>query len=190
MFGLGFWAASGANGGGGVAAYELISTTVLGSSQSSVTFSGLGTSAAAYKHLQIRYVSRADGAYGLANQKMRYNSDSGANYGFHELFGGGSSVSSGAALSRTESEASMDVGSSISANAFIAGIVDILDFSNTSKYKTTRALSGIASSAGGQGIKLGSSLWQSTAAITSVTMLPVSGNFVTGSRFSIYGLKA
>jgi len=166
----------------------LISQTVLGSTTASVTFDVSTLAAQGFKHLQIRYVSRGDGLTGLGNQNIRFNGDSGANYNFHELYTTGSSVASDGAQSRTSSEAGWDVGSQVTANAFIGGVLDILDFANTSKYKTTRALSGVPTSAGGQGIKLGSSLWQNTAAITSISIY-ASGNFVVGSRFSLYASK-
>lgn len=165
--------------GGGAAAYELISTTVLGSNTASVTFSGLGTSAAAYKHLQVRYVANGDSA--SYRNRMRLNGDTGANYATHLLFGSGSSVSSAAGTSTTEMALSSGANT---ANVFNAGVVDLLDFQSVSKNKTMRALVGSAGE-----VALTSGVWLSTSAVTSVSLRPDSGNFVTGSRFSIYGLR-
>jgi len=170
-----------AGGGGAAADYELISTTVLSSSAASVTFSGLGTSAAAYKHLQIRAVVRASGNSIFS----RYNSDStSGNYRSHGLQGNGSSV---LFEDYTYARDKGMIGGFMGLDATIpfALISDILDFQNTSKYKTARTLSGRATG----GVALDSHVWMSTAAITSVTVLTGAASFTVGDRFSLYGLK-
>ena len=169
------------SGGAALADYELISTTVLSSSQSSVTFSGLGTSAAAYKHLQVRAVVRASGF----SMFVRYNSDStSGNYRSHGLQGYGSSVSS---EDYTYARDKGMIGGFMGLDATIplASIVDVYDFSNTSKNKTARSLSGRATG----GVALDSHVWLSTSAVTSLTVLTTAANFTVGDRFSLYGLK-
>jgi len=177
-----------AGGGGAAADYELISTTVLGSSAASVTFSGLGTSAAAYKHLQVRYVARDNrGISGPNNVTARLNGDTGSNYSHHRLYGDGSTVSSFASSSVTSFMAGAISSNNDTANAFGATVMDILDFSSTSKNKTIRLLSGVSST--GSVIQMSSGAWYSTAAMTSLEIIATSGSFITGSRFSLYGLK-
>jgi len=174
-----------AGGSGGAGDYELISTTVLGSSAASVTFSGLGTSAAAYKHLQIRIVNRSVSSN--ANTHVRFNGDTGSNYSMHQLYGTGSGVGSAATTSgnRIYQIAALPPSSS----QFAPAIVDILDFSSTTKNKTLRSLRGMADpGAGLSDIELLSGAWYSTAAVTSMEIFG-DFNFVTGSRFSLYGLK-
>jgi hypothetical protein len=171
-------------GGAALADYELISTTILSSSAASVTFSGLGTSAAAYKHLQIRYVGAQS-----ANEfiHIQYN---GSNTGYtsHHLEANGSSVSS------INSIAGNWTGVLGSLGYGVAGVVnslicDILDPFSTVKNKTSRTLRGSAAS-GLNNLCLASSIWGSTAAVTSITMgFPTAQTFLTGSRFSLYGLK-
>jgi len=186
---LGFWAASGAGGGGAAADYELISTTVLGSSAASVTFSGLGTSAAAYKHLQLRMTARTDYASAnLGEANIQFNGDTGSNYAWHSLLGTGSTVASQNGTSQTSARFSNIPYGSSTASMFSAGVVDILDFNSTSKNKTLRALNGVANSSDWR-VSLFSGAWFSTSAITSFTITPNIANFVTGSRFSLYGLK-
>jgi hypothetical protein len=74
------------------------------------------------------------------------------------------------------------------ASAFGAGVIDILDAYSTTKNKTMRTLNGL--SGGEVNIRVGSGLWRNTNAITSVTIFDAdSTNLVTGSRFSIYGIK-
>ena len=168
--------------------YELISTTVLGSAAASVTFSGLGTSAAAYKHLQIRWTGRATASGNTFDLGLRFNGDSATNYSFHGLYGDGASVASNAGVSQTYAIAGGVPGTLNAANIFGVGVTDILDWQGT-KNKTVRSLAGNY----GTNYKysfLYSGAWYSTASVTSLALYPISGtNFDIGSRFSLYGLK-
>jgi hypothetical protein len=75
------------------------------------------------------------------------------------------------------------------ANAFGVTIIDFLDYSNTNKYKTTRALGGRDLNGSG-GIALTSNLWQNTAAINTIVLNPdPSGSFVEYTQFALYGIK-
>ena len=177
-----------AAGAGGVAGdYELISSEILGSSQASIVFSNLGDYSSTYKHLQIRTVGRTDrGSGAVADTALvRINGDTGSNYSRHFLLGDGSSVSSGAGVSQTSMFGPRFTASGATANAFGAGVIDILDPYSTTKNTTIRSLNGISIL-----IYLTSGSFLSTAAVSSVTLLPqVGSNFVSGSRFSLYGIK-
>lgn len=186
------WFNSFSAGGGAAGDYELISTTVLGSATSSVTFSGLGTSAAAYKHLQLRITAQSTFSSGSARAgiNVTFNSDTANNYSWHGLFGDGSTVGSQASTT-TSSLVIADIPFLASSNSVFGAIVaDILDFSSTSKNKTVRSLGGHSGSGATNHIDLSSGAWYSTSAVTSITLKPITYNFITGSRFSLYGLKA
>lgn len=179
------WFGSFSAGGGGAAAdYELISTTVLGSSAASVTFSGLNTGF--YKHLQIRgvvrsaYVSGSDAAVSL-----QFNGDTATNYNSHYLYGSGGTPSSGSYGNAGNMSLTSTTAGASPSGAFGPFIADILDPFSTSKNKTVRCLSGSP----GVVVFLKSGLWMSTAAVTSITLYGVLGNMEAGSRFSIYGLR-
>ncbi len=187
-FPLGILSAAGA-GGGAVGDYELIETQILGSSQTGITFSSLATYASTYKHLQIRYTARSsisgtqDGGTGI-----RLNGDSGSNYSSHNLIGNGSTVSSNAFTSQTYMFSQTINGNTSAADAFGAGVIDLLDCYSTTKNKTLRWLNGFTGSV--SGIRLGSGAWLNTASVTSITIDARDGNsYLTGSRFSLYGIK-
>jgi hypothetical protein len=184
-FGLGFFATAGAGGAGGT--YELIETQILTSSAASITFSSLSSFANTYQHLQIRAVARGLGSGVSDYIGIRFNDDTGANYSWHQIFGSGT-VGSGAATSTTAGIVTEIAGSGQTANVFGAGVVDILDAFETTKYKTTRGLSGNPATA----VNLWSSSWRNTNAISSITLFEYDGqgNFAIGSRFSLYGLRA
>ena len=172
--------------GGGGAAYDLLETTTLASSASSVTFSGLG-SYSDYAHLQIRYVVRGAEASSSKDHFINLNGDTGSNYSYHTLrvnlpnvvsqgYGNQSNYFIGAV-------AADDVGTGI----FSPGIVDVLDFASSSKNTTLKTLGGNVSS--NNTVYLSSGGYFSTNAITSIAFSLNSGDYLTGTRFSLYGIK-
>ena len=185
---LGFWAASGGGAVGG-SAYDLLASEILTSSQASVTFSSLGSLAADYQHLQIRMVTKDNLAGTNAmNTYLQFNGDTSTNYSWHRISGNGSAVSSPSGTNSSESRVGLTAGASSTANAFAATVVDILDPFKTTKYTTSRGFTGLTS---GNFVALYSSNWRNTAAIDSILIdNEGAGSFITGSRFSLYGIKA
>lgn len=182
---LGIFSAAGAGGVVASGAYELISTTTLGTAVSSVTFSNLGDYAPTYRHLQIRAVTRV--ATGNDNTLLRINGDAGNNYSWHELFTytPATSVQSGSANS--VSSIKVTYSDSATANQFGVGIIDLLDVYSTAKNKTVRTFAGATDD---YFVGLRSGLWMNTSSITSLTILGAGGfNLAVGSRFSLYGIK-
>jgi hypothetical protein len=194
---LGVLAVAGAGGGGGAAgnAYELLETVLVGSGgQSSVSFSNLNsTYGSTYQHLQLRATIRTDRSGADSDPvRIRFNSDTGSNYARHYLLGYiSSSLASGAATSAdamyiTESAACANN----AANIFAGIVTDILDPFETTKNKTIRSFGGNYAS-GWKGVELYSGLWQSTNALTTITLTPLIGtNFVQYTRFSLYGMRS
>lgn len=170
-----FSAAGASGGGGGAAAYELISTTLVTTAVSPVVFSSIDQT---YKHLQIRYTAR--GTVSASNTQLVYSVMS----RFHYLRGDGSTVTSSAGISPLQLA---DIaGNTLGSGIFSSGVIDFLDYANTTTNKTVRSLSG---STGLNRIQLSSGLIVSTAAISSISLSTASGQFAIGSRFSLYGIK-
>ena len=169
-----------AAGAGVAGAYDLLETEVLATS-ASVTFTGLGAYSD-YKHLQLRIVGGVTTTGGfLDNFNIRLNSDSGVNYYTHQLQGDGSSVaSSGFSSDKIQFQDTLPRDS-----LFGALVIDILDFSSTSKNTTLRCLAG-GTNTSENNIGLYSGLWVNTNA---VTQLDLYDTYKAGSRFSLYGVK-
>jgi hypothetical protein len=171
--------------------YELISSTILISGTPSVTFSNLGTYASTYKHLQIRMSARTSIGAWVDNIAMRINSDTGANYSWHRFFAEGGNpryVQNG--LNSQQMRMLGISGSNISNNVFSAATTDITDSFSASKNKTIRTFGGHSEITGTSQINFGGGNWRNTSSISSITLFVESGNnFVSGSRFSIYGIK-
>jgi hypothetical protein len=175
-------------------AYELIGTVSLSATQSSITFAGIPSSQ--YKHLQLRITTRNTSNVGGDDTLLQINGDATyTNYRSHYLYASGSTFNAANMQSTSFPGANLSINVSDSgstAGAFGVIIVDILDAFSTTKLKTIKSFSGAQSNAGNQGVTLASAIWTSTAAVTSLTVLPyagVAGSFATGSRVSLYGLR-
>ena len=158
---------------------SLATVTVPSGGLSTITFAGIPNT---YKHLQVRYMTLTGTA--TNDLRMRFNSDTGSNYVWHQLQGNGSSAAAAANLSQTLIGVGVVGGT---ANPGV-GIVDVLDYGNTSKNKTSRALAGIDQNGSGI-IMFWSGLWQNTSAITSIDFTSNSGNFNQNTQFTLYGVK-
>jgi len=160
-----------------------IATVTASGSQSSVTFSSIPST---YKSLQLRILAN-DGGAGACS--LNFNSDSGTNYAFHRLYGNGSLVSANGTASTTSLSYNSPSGSL--SNIYAAAIVDIIDYASTSKYKTVKTFAGVDNNGGATSLAyLTSGLWQSTSAITSITITDQQGNnWTSSSTFTLYGIS-
>jgi hypothetical protein len=187
---LGIWASS-QQGSIYTSDYESIATQIVGAGgAASVTFSSIpGT----YKHLQIRATSRASTAAERNNMfYLTYNGDTAANYSWHSINGNGSSTFGEGAASISIPRTGQSTGATALTNNMGAAIIDILDYGNTNKFKTLRALSGFDNNGAGE-MYFNSTNWRSTSAVTSITLTPGqlngASNFVQYSSFALYGIK-
>ena len=168
--------------------FESIATTVLSSSTGTVTFSSIPQT---YKHLQLRVIGKTDRALNRDSFRIQFNSDATtSNYRSHFLYGNGASTSSADEGGTAGGVHYRLAGNSGATNIFGVSIVDVLDYANTNKYKTTRCLGGLDLNGADGEMYLGSAVWLSSSAITSFTIVPNTGtNFVQYSHFALYGIK-
>ena len=167
--------------------YESIATvTVGGGGSSSIDFTSIP---ATYTHLQIRAIGRTTRAETNDALNMQFNADTGSNYSWHRLDGDGASASASAATSQTTIIVDRFSAATATASMFGVFVLDILDYANTNKYKTTRNLGGYDLNGSGL-ITFASGLWQSTSAITSIKLVSRNaGNLSQYSSFALYGIK-
>jgi hypothetical protein len=168
--------------------YESIETVTVGSGGAgTVTFSSIPST---YSHLQVRYIARSNRGDVQDIIRFRFNSDSGTNYAYHWLRGDGGTADAGNATSTASPWTAIIAGANAGASQFGVGVSDILDYSNTNKYKTTRTLSGVDTNSANGRIMFFSNLWMNTNAITSIEIAPNYGtSFNQYSSFALYGIK-
>jgi len=170
--------------------YESIQTVTVGAGGSATV--SLTSIPSTYKHLQVRYLSRCDRNDVSDSLGLRFNSDSGTNYTRHILYGNNGTAAALANTGETLIRAGNQSALNAPANAFGAGVWDILDYTSTNKYKTVRVLCGMEDNQAAESeVRLSSGLWLNTAAITSITFLAQAGsaNFVQYTQFALYGVK-
>jgi hypothetical protein len=162
----------------------LIESAIVSTATPSVTFSNLAQYAGVYKHLQVVATARmtTGSVFGIYS---RLNADSGTNYTFHLLYGNGSTVISSPSVSNTSLLTGLSSASTSEANVYSSAIIDLLD-PYSAKNKTFRSISGVVTT----GVHLHSGIWLDTASLTSWELLPQSGSWAAGSRFSLYGVTA
>jgi hypothetical protein len=171
---------------GGAAAstssYESIASITV-SGGTTHTFSTISSD---YTHLQLRFnLIMGSGADAIF---VRFNSDTGSNYSRHGLYGTGDTASAVGSANTTTMYAYGFFNGVIQTYPNV-GIVDILDYTSTTKNKTLRTFSGADNNSlgGGGNVSIGSGLWRNTNAITSITLS--SGSTFNSGTISLYGIK-
>lgn len=155
--------------------YTSIATTTLGSATASVTFNSFS----GYTDL-VLVANQGNDQNADYDVYVRFNSDSGTNYSRTQLVGNGTSASS----SRSSNNTEFRMGPSLNNTPTSMLTLNLMNYSNSTTFKTTLLRSGQAS--GYTTAAVG--LWRSTAAITSIVLSLQTGNFVAGSTFTLYGI--
>jgi hypothetical protein len=163
--------------------YESIATVNVGlGGTSSITFSSIPST---YTHLQIRAFT-GTAVYFSNGGYVYFNGDTTtSNYNEHGVYGSGASAGS---YYTSTNQALFYLGKST--GGFDAAVIDILDYTSTSKYKVSRSLFGYDVNGATGYIGLLSGLWRNTAAISSITITAGGlGDFAQYSQFALYGIK-
>jgi hypothetical protein len=157
------------------ATYEPIATANGTGSSGVVTFSSIpGT----YTDLVV-----ASNIIGDANSavRIRLNGDTtDSNYSYILLYGTGSVAGS---TNNTATQIYIGHANTSTPNA---SIISLNNYSDATTFQTVLSRGNQVN----QFVSAVAGLWRNTAAVTSVTIVMDSGNFTTGSTFTIYGIKA
>jgi hypothetical protein len=187
-YGAGFSRVVTAAYAGPYGAYDSLASVNLTSAASSVTFSGIPSG---YKHLQLRVFARTTRASSLDNLYIQFNGDTNTIYSSRRMEGDGAAAYADGFTSADQPTAFLCPTASNTANVFCAGVMDILDYSSTTKNKNLRTLRGFDMNGSGY-ITLGNILYAPTIpqAISSLTLGSTnSANIATYSSFALYGVK-
>lgn len=160
--------------------YTPIATTTLGSATGTVSFTSISS---AYTDIvAVINASTVSSNYGLW---YRLNNDSGTNYSQTYLTGNGTAASSSREISSAQGISGSNISTTIG-----TFIVHFMNYANTTTYKTQLGRTNDASAVAAATV----SLWRSTAAINRIDFAVgasfPSGQFATGSTFTLYGIAA
>jgi hypothetical protein len=176
-------------GGGGGGAMNKIEEIAVSQPQATLTFSNIPQT---YRSLMLTVYGRGDAAhFEWVQVTARFNGDAGANYDWQELVGAQDSV--GASFSNGDTQALLGVMPAGLVSSTLADQCEglIVNYANTTWEKTMRALAGSKLSTTarpGPAFAAFQSWWRSTAAISSITLFPDTGNFSPGTVATLYGL--
>ena len=160
--------------------FESIATVTLATSAASITFSDIPQG---YKHLQVRGVLKkatSNGNWGC----IKVNGST-SGYASHLLSGNGATPSASGLNSLPFGYFHGLVESTIYCTAVV---IDILDYSNTSKNTTIKTFAGNDYNGSG-GVSITSSLWASTTAVSSFSYGLDIYNLGIDSSLCLYGIR-
>jgi len=137
-----------------------------------------------YKHLQIRFYGFAPSAN--TNYFTTINGSGFGNYARHHILGNGSAASTGGVAN--DAPIFYFTGGTTSSSSPFVSVIDILDYTDTSKYTTARCLSGRDCNGSGE-VGLYSWFWNSFAPVTSISLDSFSTNqYAQYSHAALYGI--
>jgi hypothetical protein len=205
-YGAGFATVSGPLPFAPASAFDALSTAVVPSGGlATITFAGIPQTG--YTHLQLRcHIQDNRTVYGIDQLRIQVGNSSidtgSTSYAHHYLRGDGSALTAAAAATSSGDNASWSlngaVGTNVSPGSWGAVIIDILDYTSTTKNKTMKALSAVDLNGTGPSgvpgrVALGSGLWLGSDAlkgITTIKLYPENASLFTEfSRVSLYGVK-
>ena len=162
--------------------YEPIATTTLSNTQNSVSFTSIGGT---YTDLII-VVSPLTNNTSADDVYIQYNSDTGSNYSQTGMRGNGSAASSSRALSQAQIFTTLTASAGSTTDPRTT-IIQIMNYSNTTTYKTILG----RASAAETGAEADVGLWQSTSAINQIDITTATTNdFASGSVITLYGIAS
>ena len=175
--------------------YQIATTTVGSGGASNIEFTNIPST---YTHLQLRGITRTSRTnYSVDILCIQFNSDTATNkYATHTLAGDGGSAFSYASTTSGYIYNNQVATNLADSNIFGVTIIDILDYTNTNKYKTTRSIGGLDINGNPTAQKYGSvglasGVWLSTNAVTSIKIFGEVGTTLQQySSFQLYGVKA
>lgn len=162
--------------------YESIATNTLASATGTVTFSSIPST---YTDLVVMIAGANAGG---SRVRYRFNSDTGSNYSRTSLTGNGSSASSYRNSNDTVADLNV-IGGATALTAPYTIITNFLNYSNTTTYKTLITRFG-TNDGSAPAVEETVNLWRSTSAISQIDITALGGNFVIGTTFNLYGIKA
>lgn len=171
-------------GGAAAGAFEQIQTISGTGSSGVIDFTSIPST---YKNLQIRFTAKNS----ASNQGilLTLNNVTTANYTRHYLRGDSINTGAGVAFSANNINLLDAMATSTTANVFSMGIIDLQDYAVATKNKTVTARYGLVEAYSTSRVYLASGFLNATTAISRVTLTTSGGNFATGSRFTLYGIK-
>jgi hypothetical protein len=161
---------------------DSLRSVYISSATNSITFSSIPQT---YQHLVIRgvYIGTA------VNDDIRvqFNSITTNTYSVHALYGIGNASTPSTTYGSTQAFMYLTSNAGDTNNP-ASSVCEVLDYTNTNKYKVIRVTSGLDRNGSGQ-IQFYSGSYQQTTAVSTIKIYAATGNLGVGTRYSLYGVK-
>lgn len=136
--------------------------------------------------------ARGDAAAGVENVVVQFNGDAAANYDTQDLRGNAAATSASEAFAGSSIIVGLCPAATAGANLFSTIEAFIPNYAGSTNNKQVVSISASKSgtTTGNLFVDIFGGSWRSNAAINRITILPASGNFVAGSRVTLYAMGA
>lgn len=163
--------------------------TTLGGSAANVDITSI---TGLYAHLLLVVYARGDNASASIGFNMRFNNDATANYDAQGIVGSAAAIVSSELFAQNQISHGQIPANTAGANLFNASVMFVPHYAGSANNKTVLSVTSLktGTSSGSLLNYFQGGFWRSNAAINRITLLPVSGNFVTGTRVTLYGMGA
>jgi hypothetical protein len=160
--------------------YEKIATTTLGSASSTITFSSIAASWTDIRLILVGTVTTS------TIVRLRFNSDTGANYSETFIYGDGSTAASYANTGQSYITAG-GLNFNWQSGTPCFSTTDVFSYAGSTNKTVLHTESLDLNGSGNTASSVG--LWRNTAAITTITLTAgASGTFATGTTATLYGI--
>ncbi len=164
--------------------------TTLGSAAANIDVSGIVDD---YAHLLLVFSGRSDAAALSAAVGLRFNNDSAANYD-QQYYTMRTSPGNVVTAATTSINCAQVTAASDTAGAVGVSEIIVPNYAGTTLRKAIAwrgwAKETTDGTTTGYESMVGGGEWRSTAAVTRITLTPSAGNFIAGTRLTIYGMGA
>ena len=169
-------------------ATKRIAQQILGADAASITFASIPQN---FTHLLLLMAVRGTNASTSVDINMRFNGDTGSNYDWQEIVATGGATTTTNGVNVAFIEAAMMPGSTAPSGQVAPAVITLPGYSSARLHKQTTTQGGYqtADTANGTQIFEFFGNWKSTTPINQILLYPSAGNFLAGSRFTLYGYR-
>lgn len=148
---------------------------------------------ASFAHLELIVYARGDAGVAAVTVKLQFNGDTGNNYSAQVFFANGTTITGAEDIGVSSMRVGRVPAGTAIANSFGCASVQIPNYAQATNHKavTGASASRDSAAAGAMFIEYDGGVWFGTpTAINRIVVLPSTGNFVAGTRVTLYGLRA
>ena len=169
--------------------YVALYSTTLTSDTASITLPITGNISSSYSDLVVILQTSTTHTDNGGRGYIQFNSDiSSGNTNYSDTWLGGDGTSAGSSRDTSAPYIAYGVLGN-SSTAFTVQTINIMNYSNSTTYKTILSKSGNPNASGNKGTRISTGLWRNTNAITSMTFT-CDGSYRTNTTITVYGIQS